>query len=328
MAIETAPAEHMLSVRNLCLYFRTRAGIVQAVDDVSFDLDAGRTLAIIGESGCGKSSLAKALLRMLPRNVRTYKGSVLLNGTDLMKLSNERFRRDVRWVKVAMVPQAAMNSLNPVIKVQQQVAEPLLIHGKIHRRREAYQKVREMFGKLGLPTDFLTRYAFELSGGMRQRATIAMALIADPQVVLLDEPTSALDLLTQANIMNVLKRIKNEIGVTFILITHDIGTASELADDIAVIYAGQIVEIADAQLFYTTPLHPYSQKLMASVPTLWEEKKLEFIPGQPPSLIKPPQGCRFADRCDKRMDKCNQAPPVVKMPDGRTVRCWLYSSGE
>jgi peptide/nickel transport system ATP-binding protein len=328
MAIETIPAEHILSVRNLSLYFNTRSGIVQAVDDVSFDLDAGRTLAVIGESGCGKSSLAKAILRLLPRNVKTYKGSVIIDGVDVMKLSKERYRRDVRWVKLAMVPQAAMNSLNPVIKVQQQVAEPLLVHRKTRRRREAHQKVREMFSMLGLPTDFLTRYAFELSGGMRQRAAIAMALIADPRVVLLDEPTSALDLLTQANIMNVLKRIKNELGVTFILITHDIGTASELADDIAVIYAGQIVEIANASLFYNTPLHPYSQKLMASVPTLRQEKKLEFIPGQPPSLIKPPQGCRFAQRCEKRMDICAQAPPTVKMPDGRTVKCWLYSSGE
>ncbi len=328
MAVETVQTEHLLSIRNLSLHFKTRSGIVQAVDDVSFDLDTGRTLAIIGESGCGKSSLAKAIRGLLPRNVKTSKGSVILNGTDLMKLSNERYRREVRWVKVSMVPQAAMNSLNPVIKVQQQVAEPLLVHRRQHRSRDAYQKVREMFGKLGLPTDFLNRYAFELSGGMRQRAAIAMALIADPQVVLLDEPTSALDLLTQANIMNVLKRIKNELGITFILITHDIGTASELADDVAVIYAGQLVEIADASLFYDTPLHPYSQKLMASVPTLRQEKKLEFIPGQPPSLINPPQGCRFAERCEKRMEICSQAPPTVKMPDGRTVKCWLYSSGE
>lgn len=328
MAVKTIPVEHLLSIRDLSLYFNTRSGIVQAVDEVNLDIDAGRTLAVIGESGCGKSSLAKAILRLLPRNVKTYKGSVVLDGFDVMKLSNERYRRDVRWVKLAMVPQAAMNSLNPVIKVQQQVAEPLWVHRKVRRRRDAYQKVYDIFGKLGLPTDFLNRYAFELSGGMRQRAAIAMALVADPQVVVLDEPTSALDLLTQANIMNVLKRIKQELGVTFILITHDIGTASELADDVAVIYAGQIVEVADARLFYNTPLHPYSQKLMASVPTLRQVKKLEFIPGQPPSLIKPPQGCRFAARCEKRMNVCAQAPPTTQMSDGRTVKCWLYSSGE
>lgn len=313
----------LLDVRNLKLYFRTRSGPVQAVDDVSFKLRKGHTLAVVGESGCGKTSLAKAILRLLPRNIHTYTGQILFDGEDIMKYDDEKFRRDIRWSNIAMVPQASMNSLNPVIRVEDQLAEPLLIHEKL-TRRQASARVNEVFKIVGLPTDFLQRYPFELSGGMRQRATIAMALASNPKLVVLDEPSSALDLLTQANLMNVLKKIKQEINTTFILITHDIGTASELADEVAVMYAGEMVEYNSAEYFYTDAHHPYSRKLMASVPTLREDKELEFIPGQPPSLINPPQGCRFAARCEQRFGKCDARPAVTELEDGATVQCWLY----
>ena len=291
----------LLDVRNLRLYFRTKAGSVQAVDDVSFQLREGHTLAVVGESGCGKTSLAKAILRLLPRNIERYTGSVIFDGQDIMKLDDERFRKEIRWSKIAMVPQASMNSLNPVIRIEDQLAEPLLIHEKM-TKQQAAARVAEVFKIVGLPTDFLQRYPFELSGGMRQRATIAMALAANPKLVVLDEPSSALDLLTQANLMNVLKKIKHEFNTTFILITHDIGTASELADEVAVMYAGEMIEYNSAEYFYTDAHHPYSQKLMASVPTLREDKDLAFIPGQPPSLINPPTGCRFAARCERRFE--------------------------
>ena len=169
----------------------------------------------------------------------------------------------------------------------------------------------------------MNRYPFELSGGMRQRVAIAMALVTSPNLIILDEPTSALDVLTQANIFNVLKRIKKELGTSFILITHDIATSSELADEVAVMYAGQIVETGDAERFFPSPLHPYSQKLMASVPRLRGKKDLEFILGQPPSLVNLPQGCRFAERCPQRFEKCAEDPPVIRT-DGRAVKCWLY----
>jgi peptide/nickel transport system ATP-binding protein len=175
-----------------------------------------------------------------------------------------------------------------------------------------------------VPADFISRYPFELSGGMRQRVAIAMALITSPNLIILDEPTSALDVLTQANIFNVLKRIKKELGTSFILITHDIATSSELADDVAVMYAGQIVETGDAMRFFPEPLHPYSRKLMASVPRLRGEKNLEFIVGQPPSLVNPPKGCRFAERCPQRFEKCNLEPPTYEK-NGRKVKCWLYA---
>ena len=316
-----------LQVQDLSLHFRTLQGIVQAVDEVSLTLGKGRTLAVLGESGCGKSSLAKAILRLLPRNVQAYRGRIVLDGLDTMSLPEERFRKEVRWNKIALVPQAAQNALNPVVKISDQIAEPLLAHRRVEQKSEALERAREAARVVGIPADFLERYPFELSGGMRQRAAIAMALASRPDLVVLDEPTSALDVLTQANLMNVLKEIKRDFGTTFILITHDIATASELADDVAVMYAGQIVEQAPASEFYHAPRHPYSQKLMASVPTLREEKSPEFIPGQPPSLIDPPQGCRFADRCPARFSRCAAEPPVVELAPGHTVKCWLYEEG-
>ncbi len=315
-----------IRIKNLCLYFRSGEGIVQAVDKVNFTLSRGPSLVIVGESGCGKTSLARALLRLLPRNVHTYAGQISLQGTDLMKLGQERFRREVRWSQIALVPQAAMNSLNPVIKVGEQVAEPLLIHNRVRGKGEARERARSTCEQVGLPGDFLDRYPFELSGGMRQRAAIAMALVMKPTLIILDEPTSALDVLTQANIMNVLKRIKREVETNFILITHDIATSSELADEAAIMYAGQIVEICPAARFYRQPFHPYARKLMASVPTLRGKKELEFIPGRPPSLINPPPGCRFANRCPSRFDKCEEDPLLVEVGAGHRVKCWLYKT--
>jgi oligopeptide/dipeptide ABC transporter ATP-binding protein len=313
----------LLQVEDLYLYFRATKGVVQAVDGVSLDLRRNEAVVVLGESGCGKTTLARAILRLLPRNVYRYTGKVLLNGRDLMQLNDEEYRREIRWVKISMVPQAAMNSLNPVLRVGDQVAEPTEAHFGL--KKEGLEQARAMFQRVGVPVDFMGRYAFELSGGMRQRVAIAMALVTSPDLVILDEPTSALDVLTQANIMNVLKRIKQETETSFILITHDISTSSELADRVAAMYAGHIVELNDADHFFSTPLHPYSQKLMASVPTLRQTKQLEFIPGQPPSLINPPKGCRFAPRCPSRFAKCEEEPPVIDMGERRKVKCWLYA---
>jgi peptide/nickel transport system ATP-binding protein len=316
------PDTTLLKLEDLVLHFRTSKGSVRAVDGINFELQHNQAVVVVGESGCGKSSLAKAILRLLPRNVETYSGQVYLEGTDVMKLDEEEFRLGVRWVGMSMVPQAAMNALNPVIKVGEQVAEPAMIHLGM-KKDQALQASKKMFSLVGVPEDFLARYPFELSGGMRQRVAIAMALVTSPNLIILDEPTSALDVLTQANIFNVLKRIKKELGTSFILITHDIATSSELADEVAVMYAGQIVETGDAARFFPAPLHPYSRKLMASVPRLRGTKDLEFIVGQPPSLVNLPTGCRFAERCPQRFEKCVEDPPSIKK-DGRIVKCWLY----
>jgi oligopeptide/dipeptide ABC transporter ATP-binding protein len=239
-----------------------------------------------------------------------------------MDFNDEQFRQNVRWAQISLVPQAAMNSLNPVLKVGDQVAEPAMIHLGI-KKEEALILAKRMFKHVGVPEDFLERYPFELSGGMRQRVALAMALVTSPGLIVLDEPTSALDLLTQANIMNVFKRIKQELGTSFILITHDIATSSELADEVAIMYAGQIVETGHARDFFPAPLHPYAQMLMASVPRLHSESDPMFITGQPPSLINLPTGCRFKARCPFRFEKCDEEPPMFGR-NGRKVKCWLH----
>ncbi len=314
----------LLRVEDLVLHFRTTKGVVQAVDGVSFDLAHNEAIVVLGESGCGKTSLAKAVLRLLPRNVETYTGKIFLKDRELMGLSDEEFRRDVRWVEMSMVPQAAMNALNPVLRVGDQVAEPMIVHHEL-KKEEAMVQARKMFQHVGVPVGFINRYAFELSGGMRQRVAIAMSLVTAPSLVFLDEPTSALDVLTQANIFNVLKRLKQELEVSFILITHDIATSSELADRVAVMYAGQMVELSDARSFFTDPLHPYSKKLMASVPKLRVDQEPDYITGQPPSLLNPPAGCRFRDRCPSRFDRCDEEPPMFGSSRHK-VKCWLYAS--
>jgi peptide/nickel transport system ATP-binding protein len=321
--------ENILECINMRLYYSTRKGPVKAVDNVSFSLGKGESLALVGESGCGKSSLAKAIVKLLPRNVDTYKGQVVLEGQDIMKLNVREFRREIRWKKISMVFQGAMNSLNPVLKVGYQVAESLLIHESISKE-EAQKRAIEALRLVGIHESFVERYPFELSGGMKQRTVIAMALVANPKIVILDEPTSALDVITQANIMNLLKRLKKELGLTYIFITHDIALSSELADKIAVMYAGEIQEIADAEIFYRKPFHPYSQKLMASVPTLRTDKKLEFIRGAPPSLLNPPPGCRFHPRCPSVFDRCSKENPgVFDLGSEHCVKCWWFEgSGE
>jgi peptide/nickel transport system ATP-binding protein len=312
----------LLRIEDLVLHFRTSKGNVRAVDGVNFGLDFNEAVVVLGESGCGKTSLARAILRLLPRNVVDYSGRVFLNGKNVMAYKDEEFRQRVRWQQMSFVPQAAMNSLNPVLKVGDQVAEPLIFTRGVSKQ-EAMQQARHMFQLVGVPEGFLQRYAFELSGGMRQRSAIAMALVTAPELIILDEPTSALDVLTQANIFNVLKQLKKELAISYILITHDIATSSELADKVAVMYAGQIVEVSQAVKFFIEPLHPYSKMLMDSVPRVRFFKEPDFIVGQPPSLLNPPTGCRFMARCPRRFEACVEEPPVYQRDD-RLVKCWLY----
>jgi len=316
-------AAPVLAVEDLRLAYRTRAGVLQAVDGVSFEVAAGEALVVLGESGCGKSSLARALLRLLPRNLADFSGSVRVHGEETRGYSEQRFRREVRWQRIALVMQASMNALNPVVRVGEQVAEPLREHAGWSRRR-ALARAAEVFELVGISADFLARYPFELSGGMRQRAVLAMALVAEPDLVILDEPTSALDVLTQANIMNRLKRIKAELSTSFILITHDVGTSSEIADRVALMYAGQIAELSSAADFFRRPAHPYSKLLLDSVPRLHQSERPVHIPGTPPSLVQPPSGCRFAPRCPSRFARCDDDPPAFRPGTGRAVRCWLF----
>lgn len=317
-------SDTLLEVKDLRLHYQTRNGVARAVDGVSFDIRRNEALVVLGESGCGKSSLAKALLRVLPRNIHHFGGQVSLAGQDLMALSDEQFRQQIQWSRIALVMQAAMNALNPVVRVGDQVAEPLRVH-RGWDRKQAMEKVEETFRKVGVSRDFIRRYPFELSGGMRQRVVLAMALVTEPELVILDEPTSALDVLTQASIMNVLKRIKQEDGTSFMLITHDVATSSELADRVALMYAGQMVEVSNAHDFFHEPAHPYSRLLMDSVPRLHQPEPPVHIPGEPPNLHKPPSGCRFAERCPSRFGRCSQDPPPFRLKARRYVSCWLHA---
>ena len=313
----------LLDVRNLKLYYKTIRGIVHAVDRVSFSVDKAEALGLVGESGCGKSSTANAILRLLPSNTAEYSGEIYLDNINLMNLSDDDIRNKIRWRRISMVFQGAMNSLNPVIKVGFQVAEPLIVHEN-KPKEEAIGKARELFKLVGLPPDFVERYPHELSGGMKQRVVIAMALIMNPELIILDEPTSALDVSIQAQIMNLLKKLKADRKISMIFITHDIALVTDLCDKIAVMYAGQIVELGTAEEVILNPKHPYTQKLLASIPRLREDKPVEYIPGAPPDLVNPPKGCRFYPRCHKVMDVCRVEEPPNFEVDGSIVKCWLY----
>jgi peptide/nickel transport system ATP-binding protein len=323
----------LLEVRNARLYYATTKGVVKALDGVSFELNEGETLAVVGETGSGKSTLAKLLVRVWERNVTLVDGEVYLEGREVLHMPEEEFRREIRWRKIAMVPQSSMNALNPVIKIGDQMIEPLLLQGT--SKEEALKMAMDALEAVGLPRDTVNRYPHQLSGGMKQRVIIAMSIMAHPRIIILDEPTSALDVITQANIMNLLKRLKREFGLSYIFITHDLALASELADAVAIMYAGKIVEIGSAEDIYLNPRHPYTQGLISSVPTLRTDKALSFIPGEVPSLINPPPGCRFHPRCVFYRDRdylkglCDaKEPPEVEV-EGKSSRkhvvsCWLY----
>jgi len=319
----------LLELRNVKMYYGTSRGTVKAVDGISFRLNKGEAMALVGESGSGKSSLAFTIIRLLPRNVAEAGGEILfhdeeLGVVDLAKMNEYEIRWKIRWKKISMVFQASMNALNPILRVQDQMIEPLVLHLGLSRE-EAVKIAEEALRSVGLAKDVLMRYPFELSGGMKQRVVIAMAIMMRPRLVILDEPTSALDVITQANIMNLLKELKAKFDLSYILITHDIALASEIADKIGVIYAGKLVEVAPADVFFRKPKHPYSQKLLAAMPTLREEKSIEYIPGDVPSLITPPPGCRFHPRCPYAIKgKCDKEEPQTKQIDGSEVACWLY----
>lgn len=314
----------LLEVENLHLHYEDPKGAVRAVDGMSFQLaEPGLALGIVGESGCGKSSTANALLRLLPANTLRYEGTVRLGGEEISRYDDMRFHRAVKWKRMALVPQGAMNSLNPVMRIGAQIMEPHVVAGGqprpvLRRRAEA------LLEKVGLPAGVARLYPHELSGGMKQRVMIAAALIFDPMLLIMDEPTSALDVSVQAQIMNLLKELKRG-GLSIIFITHDIALASDICDELAVVYAGQIAEIGTAEQVLLEPAHPYARKLLASIPRLHASTMPEFIPGAPPDLRALPPGCRFQPRCDRALETCaDRAPSMTRGAAGQKTWCWLH----
>lgn len=314
----------LLSLDGITLYYRTRRGVVRAVDRVSFDLREGSCLSLVGESGCGKSSMAYAIMRILPRNTHTYRGTLLFDGRNLMDLSESELRREYWLKKMAIVFQGAMNSLNPVLSVGEQISEVFTIHTG-SSKLEAEERAAELLELVKLPASLANKYPHELSGGMKQRVVIAIALSLKPKLIILDEPTSALDVITQANIINLLKKLQEDLNLTYIFITHDLGLASEISDYIAVMYAGKVVELGDVRSILTDPKHPYTQRLLAATPRLLQDAKLEFIPGSPPDLASPPSGCRFHPRCPYATDACKvREPELIKVSKEHYASCLLW----
>ena len=311
----------LLEVQNLVMSYSTRQGEVRAVDGVSFTLQRGQALGLVGESGCGKSSIAISLLRLLPENAQILAGNVNFDGADILDLSEEEMRT-YRWARISMVFQAAMNSLNPVYRVGDQIVEALEEHVR-SARVESMERVRELYDLVSLDRVFIPRYPHEYSGGMRQRAIIAMALACEPDLIIADEPTTALDVIVQNHILGELKKVQNELNMGMIYISHDMAVIAEVSDVVAVMYAGRIVEFGDAHGIFNSPIHPYTRALMSAFPSVSGEKKeLMGLPGELPNLLNPPSGCRFHPRCPYAVRECvSQEPPIVRIGE-RWAACW------
>ncbi|HVO66809.1 MAG TPA: ABC transporter ATP-binding protein [Syntrophales bacterium] len=320
----------LLEVRNLSTYFETDYGIVKAVDRVDIVVDEGDTLGIVGESGCGKTVLALSLMRLVPNPPgRIVSGNIFFNGVDLLNLNTDEMR-NIRGKDISMIFQEPMTSLNPVLQIGDQVSETIRLHQGLGRK-EAISRAIEMLRLVGMPSPerIVCNYPHQLSGGMRQRAMIAMALSCGPRLMLADEPTTALDVTIQAQILDLINRLKKDSGTSVILITHDLGVIAEASQHVAVMYTGQIVEYAPVNDLFSTPLHPYTKGLMESIPRIDDaagrEEYLKAIAGIVPSLYNLPNGCTFQDRCPYVMDVCRENEPVLKENSpGHKVHCWLY----
>jgi len=318
----------LLEVKNLTTRFFTFRGVVRAVEDVSLSIEKEEILGVAGESGSGKSTLAWSIMGLVPPPGRIVKGKVVIDGIDVTSLSDVERRKRVLWKKVSMIFQGAINALNPVYTIGYQLAEPFIYHFGM-TKKEALQKAEELLPLVGLSPEIAKRYPHELSGGMKQRVVIAMALALHPPLVIADEPTTALDVVVQAQILNLLKKLKAQEKLSFIFITHDLSVIAEMADKVMIMYGGRVMEYGTSEQIFNEPLHPYTQALIESIPRIrGPVSKLRYIPGEPPDLVSPPEGCRFHARCPKATEKCRkEEPPLIYVGEGRQVRCWLYTGG-
>jgi oligopeptide/dipeptide ABC transporter ATP-binding protein len=324
----------LLEVKHLKTYFYTEDGVVKAVDGVDFTVSPGEVLGLVGESGCGKSVTSLSIMRLIGIPGKVVEGSITFEGRDLLKLS-EAEMVDMRGNRISMIFQQPQSSLNPVFKVADQVAEVLQIHQNMGREA-SWEKAVDLLRLVGIPDPEKKAHAFphEMSGGQAQRVMIAMALALNPQLLIADEPTTALDVTIQAQILDLMRDLRTRMGTAVILITHDLGVISEMADRVAVMYAGRIVEQTNVRSLFDKPLHPYTQGLIASIPVLGKIKdRLDVIPGSVPNLINLPPGCKFAPRCRSRMEYnlsvcTDEEPTLIPVLPKHTVRCWLYQSHE
>jgi len=307
-----------ISIENLTTRYNTSKGLVHALEDVSFAIGAGESIGIAGESACGKSTLGLSIIRMIS-NGKIYSGKITFDGKSLLDVSDDDFDKNIRWKQISMVFQGAMNSLDPVFSIQEQFNEVLKQH---NFKGDSKQSIVQSLTSVNLDESVLKKFPHELSGGMKQRVIIAMALILKPKFVIADEPTTALDVLIQAQIVNLFKKLKKE-GQSFMIISHDLAVLSEVAEKIGIMYGGKMVEFGDSEEIFLEPKHPYTKGLLESIPVLSKDTKPKYIPGIPPNLVNPSEGCKFYDRCPEAIEKCKKDPPKIKTKTGY-VLCWLY----
>lgn len=309
-----------LEVMNLSMFYEDRKGWVRAVDNVCFGIDQGQSLGLVGESGCGKSSIGLSIMRLLPSNAKIMGGQILLDGIDITKLSPEEMRK-IRWKKVSIIFQSAMNALNPVFRVGDFMVGVLRLHENISKL-EAKGRILEGLASVGLTQDIFDRFPHELSGGMKQRVMITLSLLCSPSLIIADEPTTALDVVIQDQILQEIRLLHEKYEFALMLITHNVSAVAETCDAIAVMYAGQIVERAETKSIFAHPLHPYTRALFQAIPSIRGSlKRLSSIPGVVPSLVNPPSGCRFYSRCPLARGVCKKEPPMVEEDSGHFCRC-------
>jgi oligopeptide/dipeptide ABC transporter ATP-binding protein len=325
--LERIPHEGILEVRDLTTYFRLGVGDVKAVRGVSFTVEPGESLGLAGESGCGKTTAALSILKLLPENGRIVSGEVLFDGRNLAKRTEYGMSK-VRWKEISIIFQGAMNALNPVRETGKQIAEPIQLHEGLSETK-AMVRVRELFDLVGISQKRVMDFPHQLSGGMRQRAMIAMALACNPKMVIGDEPTTALDVMVQAQILDLIARLRAELDLSFILISHDLSVMAETCDKGVIMYAGEVMESGTATHIFTNPQHPYTRQLIKAFPNIHERREMvSSIPGDPPNLVNPPQGCGFEPRCDVRLPSCaTHHPEMIEVEPGHFVRCVLAQKG-
>ena len=307
-----------ISIENLTTRYNTSKGLVHALEDVTFAIDKGESIGIAGESACGKSTLGLSIIQMIS-NGKIYSGKIQFDGQSLLNIPDDEFDKKIRWKEISMVFQGAMSSLDPVFSIQEQFDEVLKQH---NFEGDSKQSIIQSLNSVNLDESILKKFPHELSGGMKQRVIIAMALILKPKFVIADEPTTALDVLIQAQIVNLFKKLKKD-GQSFMIISHDLAVLSEVAEKIGIMYGGRMVEFGDSEEIFLEPKHPYTKGLLESIPVLSKDTKPKFIPGTPPNLVNPSEGCKFYDRCPEAMEKCKKDPPKIKTKTGY-VSCWLY----
>ena len=318
----------LVEIKDLSVTYQTRIGPVSAVDHIGFDIHKGEILGLVGESGCGKSTLGKALLRMIDPPGEISSGQIIFDNENIMDYTDEQMR-DFRGRRISMIFQDPMTSLNPVQRIDEHLIEAIQVHEKNTKRIDALNRTKTLMERLGIGIDRLISYPHQLSGGMRQRVMTGIGLVLNAELIVADEATTSLDVIVEAKLADQLREIRDDMGITLLMITHNIALVAEMADRIAVMYAGHIIEIGDIEAVFEKPMHPYTQGLLASVPNIRFDitEKLYKMPGEPPNLTHPPSGCRFHPRCPQAMPVCSKyEPSFAKSDDSRFIKCWLYQT--